>query len=431
MKYPKRSHDLTNLCTHYVLLLRSIAFWGHAAILWLLTFLLDQPFPFISVILVLLVLGFFTFISWDWAKKKKVVSDKFVFIQLLVDIFTLSTLLCLTGGSSNPFVSLFMLPVTFAAAMLRPVYIRIVAGAAIVCYTFLMYFFQPMMIWEHHGHGFTLHVWGMWAAFLLSAGLVAYFVSRIGNTLKERDLFLAKARENSLESEKIVALGSLAAGTAHELGTPLSTIAILTNDLEKATAGENPGISKKMGLLRGQVNRCKEILSRMAASTGQNRADSGEPVSVDTYLENILEEWLITRPEVTAESNFQGIQPAPEIIADQTVTQAIINILNNAADASSQLIKIDSIWDHKLLTIQVHDNGTGLPVGLEDKIGEEPFISTKAPEKGLGLGLYLAKTTLGRLGGSVSLKNRHDHDNNNNGVTAELILPLPQLITLE
>lgn len=410
---------------HYVLLLRTIAFWGHITILWLLTFLLDQPYPFISVGAVVLALGFFTFTSWLWAKKRIVVSDKFVFIQLLVDIFTLSVLLYLTGGSSNPFVSLFMLPVTFAAAMLRPAYIWIVASTAIACYTFLMYFFQPMMLWEHHGHGFTLHVWGMWAAFLLSAGLVAYFVYRIGNTLKERDLLLAKARENALESEKIVALGSLAAGTAHELGTPLGTIAILSKELEKTTADENPQISKKMGLLRGQVSRCKEILSRMAASAGQSRAESGEPVNLDQYLEDILDEWLITRPEVVAESNFSGIQPAPEIIADRTITQAILNILNNAADASSELIIIDGQWNTDTLIIKVHDRGDGLPENLEDKIGEEPFISTKSPENGLGLGLYLAKTTLGRLGGDIKLENRKK----NKGVTATITLPLRELKT--
>ena len=411
---------------HYVLLLRSIAFWGHVIILWFLTYLLDQSFPFIPVALVLIALGLFTYASWKWASNRTAISDKFVFIQLLVDIFTLSVLLYLTGGSSNPFVSLFMLPVTFAAAMLRPMYIWIIAGTAIASYTTLMYFYQPMMLWEHHGHGFMLHVWGMWAGFLLSAGLVAYFVSRIGNTLKDRNQLLASAREHALESEKLVALGTLAAGTAHELGTPLATIAILANDLEKATRDDSR-ISKKLGLLRGQVSRCKEILSRMAASTGQSRADQGEPVTVNNYLEDILEEWLKTRPEVAAESDFKGIDPAPQIIADRTVTQAILNILNNAADASTDLIKIEGSWDNEVLNIQIHDKGTGLPADLEDKIGEEPFISTKSPEKGLGLGLYLAKTTLVRLGGNVLLKNRDDSA----GVTAELTIPLTQLLTHE
>ncbi len=427
MKYPERSHDLTSLCMHYVLLLRSIAFWGHAIILWLLTYLLDQPFPLISVSLVLIVLGLITFASWSWAKARKVVSDKFVFLQLLVDVLTLSSLLYFTGGSSNPFVSLFMLPVTFAAAMLRPLFLWLIAGTAMICYTLLMYFYQPMLLWQHHGQGFTLHVWGMWAAFLLSAGLVAYFVSRIGKTLKQRDRLLASAREQALESEKVIALGALAAGTAHELGTPLATIAILSTDLEKATAEENPVISKKLGLLRSQVSRCKAILSRMAASAGESRADSGKPVSIDRYLENTLEEWLKTRPEVTAKSNFSGSQPVPQIIADRTVTQAILNLLNNAADASSKLVEIEGHWDMKTLSLKIHDKGTGLPASLEHKIGNEPFLSTKPAGKGLGLGLYLARTTLVRLGGDIQLKNRSDKKGNPLGVTAELTLPLEQL----
>lgn len=426
MKYPERSHDLTSLCMHYVLLLRSIAFWGHALTLWVLTKLSDQPFPFFPVLTVLIVLGLVTFASWKWAEQKTVISNRFVFIQLMVDIFALSILLFLTGGASNPFVSLFMLPVTFAAAMLRPMYIWITAITAISCYTMLMTFYQPMMIWEHHGHGFKLHVWGMWAAFLLSAGLVAYFVSRIGNTLKERDQLLAQTREQALQSEKLIALGSLAAGTAHELGTPLGTIAILSNELAKTNI-ENPSVSKKLGLMRGQVDRCKEILSRMAASAGQTRADAGKLIAVDQYLENMLEEWISTRPEVEVESQFSGSKPAPKIIVDQTIMQAIINILNNAADASSDLIKFESVWDEDNLNIQIQDSGDGLPVDLKDKIGTEPFVSTKSPDEGLGLGFYLAKTTLARLGGDVTLENRID----GNGVIAKLTLPLKNLVAHE
>lgn len=425
MIYPDRTHDLTTLCMHYALLLRSIAFWGHVSILWLLTFLLEQPFSFLPVFYVLIALGIFTVGSWIWAQKQSVVTDTFVLGQLLVDILTLSLLLYLTGGSSNPFVSLFMLPVTFAAALLRPAHIGIVVVLAVTCYTGLMYYYEPMALWQHHGHGFTLHIWGMWAAFLLSAGLVAYFVSLIGSTLRKRDQLLAEAREQALQSEKIVALGSLAAGTAHELGTPLATIAILSKDLENATQAENPKISKKLGLLRSQVRRCKEILSRMSDSTGQPRAESGQVISVDQYLEDIIEDWLKTRPNVTTESLFSGPKPAPQILADQTVTQAILNILNNAADASSELIKIDGNWDDKILRIQVHDTGAGLPKGLEDRLGEEPFLTTKSTEKGLGLGLYLAKTTLARLGGSITLNNRKDTQ----GVTVEITLPLDQLLT--
>jgi len=427
MKYPERSHDLTSLCMHYVLLLRSIAFWGHAIILWFLTYLLDESFPILSVSLVLFALGLITFTSWKWAKKKNTITDKFVFLQLLVDVLTLSCLLYFTGGSFNPFVFLFMLPVTFAAAMLRPHFLWFIAGTAMICYTFLMHFYQPLMLWQHQGQGFALHIWGMWAAFLLSAGLVAYFVSRIGKTLKERDQLLAQVREQTLESEKIVALGALAAGTAHELGTPLATIAILSNDLEKATAEENPRISQKLGLLRGQVSRCKDILSRMADSTGESRADSGEPVSIENYLEEILREWLKTRPEVSSESHFSGSQPTPEIIADRTVTHAILNMLNNAADASNDNLQIEGHWDSETLTIKIQDKGTGLPVGFEDKIGNEPFLSTKPPGKGLGLGLYLAKTTLTRLGGDVHLENRKNTDGKITGVTAILSLPLTQL----
>ncbi len=423
MKYPERSQELTSLCLHYVLFLRSIAFWGHIMILWLLTHFLDQPFPYFSVGSVVVLLGFFTLASWLWMRNKKSISDHFVFIQLMADIFTLSLLLYLTGGSSNPFVSLFMLPVTFASAMLRVRYIWITAITAMICYTLLMFFYQPMPLWQHHGQGFTLHVWGMWGGFLLSAGLVAYFVARIGSTIKARDRALAEAREKALESEKLVALGTLAAGTAHELGTPLATIAILARELEKSTQEKNPAISKKLTLLRSQVDRCKTILSKMTSSTGQSPADSGAGITVDRYLEKTLQEWSKIRPEVSAESHFSGTDPAPRIIADRTVTQAILNVLDNAADASRDSIKVEGKWDNNCLVLFVHDQGEGISDELIERVGEEPFLTTKPPGKGLGLGLYLTRTTLIRLGGEIHFENR----DNGKGLTVQIKLPLAQL----
>lgn len=427
--------DLTALCMHYVLLLRTIAFWGHALILWFLTHRMEQAYPFRAVVFILLTLGLITLLSWYWAKARKLVSDSFVFIQLLLDIVTLTTLLYFTGGAANPFVSLFMLPVTFAAAMLKPVFIWATAGSAIICYTLLMSFYQPMPIWEQHGQGFQIHVWGMWYGFLLSAGLVAYFVTRIGKTLKERDLMLAEAREHALETDKLVSLGTLAAGTAHELGTPLGTIAILSKDLESMHK-DNPELQRKLGLLRSQVSRCKDILSRMATTTGQAQADSGKPVTLDSYLQHFLDGWLLTRPDIPVEITLKGTQPAPQIIADHTVTQSITNVLNNAADASSDQanqarIRIEACWDKDNLSIKIHDQGDGFPAEISDKLGVEPLISTQPPGKGLGLGLYLAKNSLDRLGGNISLENRSTQTDSGatSGVTAEITLPLCSLKT--
>ncbi len=422
---PERSHELSRLSLHYAVVLRSIAFWGHVIILWILMRVSDEAFPITPVFLIMLSLGIVTLFSTLWAKRQSSINSNFVFLQLMTDIFFLTLLLYYTGGSSNPFVSLYMLPVTFAAALLRPLHIGVIAIAAVIAYSGLMWQHNPMQIWQHHGHGFTLHIWGMWCGFLLSAGLVAYFVTRIGMSLRTRDQLLAEARERGLEAEKIAALGALAAGTAHELGTPLSTIAILSKDLEKAYAAD-PKLKKKLGLLRSQVDRCKGILSTMAATAGQSQADAGRPQPLDRWLTELFEEWRGLRPTINLKLDLNGQLPSPAVITDRTISQSIVNVLNNAAEAANDpLAEVDvsAHWDDQQLDIIITDYGPGLSDALLSRLGEEPFLTTKAAQSGLGLGVYLARSTLARLGGDLTLINRSEQP----GVIATIIIPLDRI----
>jgi two-component system sensor histidine kinase RegB len=156
-------------------------------------------------------------------------------------------------------------------------------------------------------------------------------------------------------------------------------------------------------------------------------------VTLDLYLQQFLDDWLLTHADTPAEISLNGTQPAPQIIADHTVTQSITNVLNNAAEASFDQteIRIEACWDKDNLSIKIHDQGNGLPAEISDNLGVEPFVSTKPPGKGLGLGLYLAKNNLDRLGGSITLESRSTQSDNGatSGVTAEITLPLHVLKT--
>jgi two-component system, sensor histidine kinase RegB len=220
----------------------------------------------------------------------------------------------------------------------------------------------------------------------------------------------------------LVALGALAAGTAHQLGTPLATMAILAKEMEHELTAM-PDLTQKLHLLRDEINRCKAILAQMASQAGQAKAEEGHLVTLDRYLEELLVEWRKLRPETLVKIRPVGPEPALHIIADRTLTQAIINVLNNAADAAAKGVEIDAKWEHNELTIEIRDDGPGLPASIRHHIGK-PFFTTKPAGAGMGLGLYLTQRTLDSLGGRLELS----ESISTRGVCAKITLPLSMVL---
>ena len=160
------------------------------------------------------------------------VSDQEVFLQLCADVALLTASLYFTGGATNPFVSLYLLPLMIAATVLPARYTWAMAGMTVAAYSILMVWYQPLgQDHAHHSNEFGLHVLGMWFNFIVSAMLIALFVARMAASIRARDRLLSAARERTLRDEQLVTLGTFAAGAAHELGTPLSTIAVLVREL--------------------------------------------------------------------------------------------------------------------------------------------------------------------------------------------------------
>jgi two-component system sensor histidine kinase RegB len=408
------------LTLKYLLLFRIFALGGQVLALVFMQQLFSIQLPLIPVISVIVVLGIITYFSWGLLQAGKSINNKTFVVQLLVDVIALSVLIYFTGGSINPLISLFILPIVFASASLNLVITTLTALAAVTCYSLLMFYHMPLSHEHAYEGALQLHLWGMWYGFILSAGLVAYFISRIAATLREQERELAEAREDALRADQILALGTLAAGTAHELGTPLSTMAVLTKELEYEHH-DKKDLVDNLHLLRNQIDRCKNILARMASDAGQIYASSGQSSSVDVYIDNIISDWRKLRSEININVNLHGQDPAPEIITDQTVTQAILNVLNNAADASTTAVDIECSWSNDSVHIEIRDDGAGVPE-IDSQLGEEIF-TTKSPDKGLGIGLFLAQTTLKRLGGSIRFTNL-----NEGGTHAVIHIPLTPLL---
>ncbi len=401
--------------------LRNVAIAGQVLAVLITVYVLHLPLPVIGLSVIIGGLAILNALTWWRLTWPISVSRTEFFAQLVLDVAALTGLLYFTGGATNPFTWFFLLPLTIAAALLPKTYIWLMAALTIACYTLLMatYVAFPYGDLRHEG-GFGLHVFGMWLGFVISAGIVAYFVVEMAENLRQQEQGLALAREQALRAERVVALGTLAAGAAHELGTPLGTMALLAQELEQeyGTAAFAE-LHLRLRLLREQVDRCKRSLSVIAASAGEVRADAAHPVSVEAYLRELVAQWRRLRPGVQIHYQLHGSKPSPVILSERTLSQALLNILNNAADASSQTVELDVQWRAGQLVIQVADRGNGLSTVASATVLKAP-ITTKSD--GLGLGLFLAHAAIERLGGQVSLCDRPG-----GGTRAQVVLPLAPL----
>lgn len=383
----------------------------------LLQGMLGLSLPMRAIGFLLAVVALLNTVVWWRLQQPWWVTERELFAHLIFDVASLTVFLYLTGGSTNPFVMLYLVPLALTAASLPQHYTWIMVVLSTSCYAVLIFHFVPLIKDEHHhDRVFSLHIGGMWFGFVLSAVLIAWFGGRMAQAVRNREQQLARMREHDLRQERVVALGALAAGAAHELGTPLATLSILSGEL----AVGKPLPLDTHNILVEQIDRCKQILQSLAASAGQVRAEGGRRIGLTQFLRELVAQWQRSRPGIRLiREDYHGNDPEPVIIAEQTLTQAITNVLNNAADASPQQIEWECHWDTNQVHIEIADRGNGLAPEAALHAGDKIF-STKTD--GLGLGLFLSYATLQRLGGEVQLFNRAG-----GGVVCRVSLPLATL----
>ncbi len=220
-----------------------------------------------------------------------------------------------------------------------------------------------------------------------------------------------------LRNERILAIGTMAAGAAHELGTPLTTIGVLAKELQDQYA-EHPALVEDLAVLRRQVESCKSTITNLLASARQNRLDTAEARPVGEFVDEVAKKWQLIRPVVHFEKHVAGKAPVPTIVVDETLVQALMNILNNAADASPAHVEIATTWTDAQVMIDVMDRGPGFADAAMQSAGHV-FFSTKDSGAGHGIGLFLARATVERMGGALVLSHR-----DGGGSVARLVLPV-------
>ena len=376
-------------------------------------------------LLALVAFGALSNVALMWRlRKPEPVRPALPGLVLGLDVLLLTGLLYGSGGAANPFTAIYLVHVTLAAVVMRGLWAWALGALSISGFGLLFFYNVHVHSLAHMDHGggggISLHLVGMWVAFAIAAALIAAFVGLVTDALRQRDEELAALRDLTARQSRLAALTTLAAGVAHELGTPLGTIAVAAKELQRtaeALGGPGSDIAQDAALIREEVGRCRSILDQMADPSGTTLGEAFQAL-VWSDLEAELTDGLA--PEDRSRLVFQwpsaGCGPMPR----RGLVRALRAMLSNALEATPRpgSVIILAREDAGTWRLEVEDHGSGMAPEVLARVGE-PFFSTKPTGSGMGLGLFLARTFAEQLGGALRVESTPGR-----GTTVHLSWPL-------
>jgi two-component system sensor histidine kinase RegB len=349
------------------------------------------------------------------------VSNAELFGALLFDVAALTIQLYLSGGATNPFISLYLLQIALGAVLLQAWSSWALVVISSLCFVLLIYVYRPLALPPAlEGKLLQLHILGLLICFMLTAGLLVLFIQRVSRNLRSRDEHLADLRQRAAEEDHIVRMGLLASGAAHELGTPLSTLSVILNDWRRLPVFKrDPELMQELGEMQGQIGRCKAIVSGILMSSGEARGEGPTRTTVCRFVDDLVAQWRAHHAPARLDY-ANAFHPDAVIVSDPALKQVIFNIFDNALEASPSHVAVRVERREDALAIVVEDEGPGFEPDILATIGK-PYRSTKG-RPGSGLGLFLVSNVMRKLGGTVSVRNRERR-----GACVVLTLPLAAL----
>lgn len=405
--------------------LRWIAVFGQITTIIVVIFGFDIRLPLPHMLEVLACLIAFNIGSHLRWHERSFVTNRELFLALLVDVATLTIQLYLSGGGTNPFAFLYLLQVILSAVLLETWSTWTIVAITSCCFAGLSQFYTPLVLSTESYDGlYNLNVQGMLICFLLIAALLAVFITRISRNRRAGDAQLAALRQRAAEEDHIVRMGLLASGAAHELGTPLATLSVILGDWRRMPAfTNNPELLEELSEMQIQLQRCKSIVSGVLLSAGEARGESAVKTTLNTFLGDIADDFRATRAvEVFDYVNHIG-HDIP-VAFDSALRQMISNVLDNALEASPHWLQLTAARDGDMLVLTVDDTGPGFAPGMLDHLGK-PYQSSKGKTGG-GLGLFFVVNVARKLGGTVAARNR-EQSGHITGATVCLTLPLSSI----
>ena len=405
--------------------LRWLAVGGQIATILVATWGFGIQLPLFNMLAVMVCLIAFNIGSHLRWHEERVVSNRELFLAMLVDIASLTAQLYFTGGINNPFVFLFLLQVILSAVLLRAESTWLVVAITTLCLAFLSIVNKPL-VWPLNSTYklADLYATGLVICFVLNAALLVIFITRIGRNLRAGDAALASLRQRAAEEEHIVRMGLLASGAAHELGTPLATMSVVLGDWKRMPQfSKDPAMLEEIEEIEGQLLRCKSIVSGILLSAGETRGESSSKTSLNEFFESLVEEWESSRPAQYFEYT-NSIDEEFTVAFDSTVKQMVFNVLDNALEVSPNWLRFEVSKNQEQLFLTVADQGPGFRADILEQVGT-PYNSSKGRPGG-GLGLFLVMNVARTLGGTLTVNNRKE-----GGAEVVIALPLNAMILQE
>jgi two-component system sensor histidine kinase RegB len=405
--------------------LRWIAVLGQVVTILAVHFSLGFRLPLATMMLVLLALVALNLFSLLRLKRSTPLGRYDLFFALALDTLALTAQLYFSGGATNPFTTLYLLHVILGAVLLEAWATWAIVALTSFCFVMLVAFNRPIVATGLSDQVFfDLFLMGMLVGIVLDAVLLVTFVDRINANLRRHDARLAELRQRAAEETHIVRMGLLASGAAHELGTPLATLDVILGDWRRMPIfATQPDLLQELEDMRGEVQRCKTIVTGVLQSAGEARGGEVRASTLRAFMDEVVADWRATRNGEALAYETDLIAATP-IVAESTLKQVIHNVLDNALDASAQVgsagVRLWAGVREERLLIEVDDDGPGFTAETLENFGK-PYNSTKGRAGG-GLGLFLVVNVLRKLGGRASAENAPE-----GGARVVLDLPLSSL----
>jgi two-component system sensor histidine kinase RegB len=337
---------------------------------------------------------------------------------LILDVVLLTGLLYLSGGPTNPFSIIYVVYIAMSAVMLAPRWTWGIAGLSVVSFAALFAFHVPNEHLGHAGHGasFQAHLYGMFIALVLAVTLITYFVSQLSLELRKRERALAEAEERTHRWGKLASIATLAAGAAHELGTPLGTIAVAAKEIERRARNLGGGdeMLEDAQLIREELERCRVVLDRMASAGGEHVGESVTELSVENLFADVR-----GRLDPAQAERWDTQTEVDTLVAPQeALVQMVENIARNGFDACEEgRVALEVRQRNQAVELCFLDEGHGMDAEIV-KRATDPFFTTKQSDDRMGLGLFLARTLVDSLSGQLLIDSATGR-----GTTIRVVLP--------
>jgi two-component system sensor histidine kinase RegB len=417
MGNPQIFVDGSRLRLNTTIRLRWFAVAGQLATILMLRYGLGFPVPLAPCLIVIgLSAALNVVLSVAYPRSQRLVAPHAMAL-LSYDILQLSALLFLTGGLQNPFAFLMVVPVAVSASTQPLPITGFLVGLAIASASGLAVYHWPLPWGEEAVPSLPdIYMAGMWAALVSCIGFIAIYAWRIGEEARQMSQALTAAELVLAREQKLTALDGLAAAAAHQLGTPLSTIALVARELERTVPADSP-LREDINLMQSQVARCRDILSELSRS---GREGDDDHIFSRMRLSHILEEVVqpfrapgLTIAVKVKDRTQNGKGSEPIVPRNPGLMHGLTNIIENAAEFAESQVAVEATYDEDSVRLKISDDGPGFHPQVINHLGE-PYVSKRqaaagiqtGDEHGMGLGFFIAKTLLERSGATVGASNR-------------------------